>query len=238
MALPLYLAMTREEIDSYLLPAHFAFMACHFSAYGKGLQDLPTSLPAGCLLILDDRIPVWNHDPKQVAEELCEAVTRHGCCGLLLDFQRPGEPLMTDITRSVADILPCPVAVTEAYAEGVSCAVLLGTPTANMPLTKSTQAWPGREWWLEIAPEMIRYTITKDTSTWEEIQESEEAYCHQDTRLCCSYRIDIQEDRALFTIGRTHEDLKKLMAQAEELGIQKAIGLYQQLGSMAMINDR
>jgi hypothetical protein len=55
--------------------------------------------------------------------------------------------------------------------------------------------------------------------------------------LCCSYRIDIQEDRALFTIGRTHEDLQNLMVQAEELGIQKAIGLYQQLGSMAMTDS-
>lgn len=237
MALPLYLAMTREEIDSCPLPAHFAFMACHFSAYGKGLQDLPDFLSAGCLLILDDRIPVWNHDPKQVAEELCETVTKYSCCGLLLDFQKPGESLITDITRSITDALPCPVAVTEAYAEGVNCAVLLSTPKANVPLIKRTQAWPGREWWLEIAPEVIRYTVTKDASTWEEIQESEEAYCHQDTRLCCSYRIDIQEDRALFTIGRTHEDLQNLMAQAEELGIQKAIGLYQQLESMAMTDS-
>ena len=233
MALPLYLAMTREEIDSCPLPAHLAYMACHFSVYGKGLQDVPAHIPEGSMLILDDRIPVWNHDPKQVAEELCEAVTRHGCYGLLLDFQRPGEPLMTDITRNIADTLPCPVAVTEAYAEGANCAVLLSTPKPNIPLTKHTQAWPGREWWLEIAPEIIRYSVTKDDSTWEEIQETEASYPHRDARLCCSYRIDIQEDRALFTIGRTGEDLKKLMGQAEQLGVQKAIGLYRQLWSTA-----
>ena len=237
MALPLYLAMTREEIDSCPLPANLAYMACHFSVYGKGLQDVPAHLPEGSMLILDDRIPVWRQDPRQVAEELHSAVAEHGCSGLLLDFQRPEEPLMKDIIQSITDTLPCPVAVTEAYAEGVNCAVLLSTPKANVPLIKCTQAWPGREWWLEIAPEVIRYTVTKDASTWEEIQESEEAYCHQDTRLCCSYRIDIQEDRALFTIGRTHEDLQNLMVQAEELGIQKAIGLYQQLGNMVTPDD-
>lgn len=231
MALPLHLAMTAGEIDACPLPEHPAYMACHFSVYGKGLQDLPATLPKGCLLILSDRIPVWNHDPRQVAEELLEAVETHGCCGLLLDFQRPAVPLMADITRSITDALPYPTAVTEAYAEGVSCAVLLSAPRANMPLTESIQAWPGREWWLEIVPEVIRYTVTKDASTWEEIQTAEQAYCHRDTRLCCSYRIDIQEDRAFFTIGRTWEDLKQLMTQAEELGVQKAIGLYQQLGS-------
>jgi hypothetical protein len=211
-------------------------MACHFSAYGKGLQDLPEQLPSGCLLILDDRIPVWKHDPKQVAEELSEAVTKHSCCGLLLDFQMPGDPLMTDITRSITNALPCPVAVTEAYAEGINSAVLISSPKANVPLAKRTQLWPGREWWLEIAPEVIRYTVTKDTSTSEEIQVWEETYRHQDPRLCCSYRIEIQEDQALFTIGRTWEDMKQLMAQAEELGVQKAIGLYQQLGSFLALD--
>ncbi len=237
MALPLYLAMTAGEFDTDALPPLPAYMACHFSVYGKGLQDLPTSVPAGCLLILDDRIPVWEHDPGFVASQLRDAVEKFQCSGLLLDFQRPGEPLMADITRRVADLLPCPVAVTEAYAEDVGCAVLLDTPKANEPLTKCIQAWPGREWWLEIAPEVIRYTVTKDASTWEEIQESEQAYCHQDAQLCCSYRIDLQEDRALFTIGRTWEDLQKLMAQAEELGVQKAIGLYQQLCSMVTPDD-
>ena len=230
MALPLYLAMTREEIAAYPPPANLAFMACHFSPYGKGLTDLPEQLPPGSMLILDDRIPVWNHDPQLIVKELASVIDSLGCCSLLLDFQRPGDPLMADITHNIIDTLPCPVAVSEAYAEGVSSTVLLGTPKANMPLTAGIQAWPGREWWLEIAPEVIRYTVTKDTSTWEEVAEAEKSYQHKDTRLCCSYRIDLQEDRALFTIGRTWDDLQKLMAQAEELGIQKAVGLYQQLG--------
>ena len=133
MALPLYLAMTREEIDSCPLPANLAYMACHFSVYGKGLQDLPASLPAGCLLILDDRIPVWNHDPKQVAEELCEAVTRHGCCGLLLDFQRPGESLMTDITRSITAALPCPGSQTVLRPAGGSARPARRIPSSGTP---------------------------------------------------------------------------------------------------------
>jgi hypothetical protein len=49
--------------------------------------------------------------------------------------------------------------------------------------------------------------------------------------------MELQQDQAVFTLGRTWEDLQKLLAQAEELGIQKAIGLYQQLGSMAMTDN-
>ena len=44
MALPLHLAMTAEEFNTCPLPALPAYMACHFSAYGKGLQDLPQAL--------------------------------------------------------------------------------------------------------------------------------------------------------------------------------------------------
>lgn len=237
MALPLYLAMTREEIDSCPLPAHLAYMACHFSVYGKGLQDVPAHIPEGSMLILDDRIPVWNHDPRQVAEELLEAVTGHGCSGLLLDFQRPAEPLMTDIIRNITDTLPCPVAVTEAYAEGVSCAVLIGCPEVNEPLTKRCGPWQGREKWLELAPQTLRYTITQDRSHREVVDETIQKYPHRDAALCCSYRIEVEKDRAVFTLERTAEDLLALLRQAEELGFTRAVGLYQQLGNMAMTDD-
>ena len=232
MALPLYLAMTAWEFDTDPLPALPAYMACHFSLYGRGIQDLPQSLPEGCLLILDDRIPAWRQDPKQVAEELHSAVAEHGCSGLLLDFQRPGDQLIRDIIRNITDTLPCPVAVTEAYAEDAGCAVLVGSPLPNQPLSSKTARWNGRELWLEAAPETIRYTVTREESKGEYICQEEGNYPHRDLRLCCRYRIELKPDMAVFTIQRSREDLQKLMEQAEKLGFTRAVGLYQQLRSM------
>lgn len=237
MALPLYLAMTAGEFDTDQLPALPAYMACHFSLYGRGIQDLPQSLPEGCLLILDDRIPVWKQDPRQVAEELHSAVAEHGCSGLLLDFQRPGEPLIKDIIRCTTDTLPCPVAVTEAYAEDAECAVFISSPLPNQPLSSKTARWNGRELWLETAPETIRYTVTREESKGEYICQEEGNYPHRDLRLCCRYRIELKPDMAVFTIQRSREDLQKLMEQAEKLGFARAVGLYQQLGNIVTPDD-
>lgn len=236
MALPLYLAMTAGEFDTDPLPALPAYMACHFSLYGRGIQDLPQSLPEGCLLILDDRIPVWRQDPRQVAEELHSAVAEHGCSGLLLDFQRPGDQLIRDIIRNITDTLPCPVAVTEAYAEDAECAVFIGSPLPNQPLSSKTARWNGRELWLEAAPETIRYTVTREESKGEYICQEEGNYPHRDLRLCCRYRIELKPDMAVFTIQRSREDLQKLMEQAEKLGFTRAVGLYQQLGQLVIDN--
>lgn len=237
MALPLHLAMTAEEFNTCPLPALPAYMACHFSAYGKGLQDLPQALPPGCLLILSDRIPLWNHDPDLIAEQLREAVSAHSCSGCLLDFQRPGQPLITDIIRSIANILPCPVAVTEAYAEDAGCAVLIGCPKPNQPLTKKCKNRDNQEKWLEIALEAIRYTVTREESKQEIICQEAGNYPHRDLRLCCRYGIEIKTDKAVFTIQRNRDDLQKLMEQAEELGFTRAVGLYQQLGNIVTPDD-
>ena len=228
MALPLYLAMTREEIDSYPLPAHLAYMACHFSAYGKGLQDVPARLPEGSMLILDDRIPVWDHDPRQVAEELLQAVRRLGCGSLLLDFQRPGNHRTEEILQILSRDVVIPWAVTEHYAVGADCAVLVGAPAPNKPLRVGR--WEGRELWLEVAVETVQYTVTETASTAAQLSQGPDSYPQRDDGLCCSYQVEALEDRAIVTVSRTLEDLQKLMAQAESMGFACGVGLHQQLG--------
>lgn len=237
MALPLYLAMTREEFDVCSPPAFPAYMACHFSLYGRGLQDVPAQLPQGSMLILNDRIPPWKQDPQLVAAELSQAAAQLECSAVLLDFQRPEQPLIADVIRSVTDVLPCPVAVTEAYAEDAGCAVLIGCPKPNQHLNKKCKSWNNREKWLEIAAETIRYTVTQEESKQEIICQKEGNYPHWDSRLCCRYGIEIKPDKAVFTIQRTWEELQKLLAQAETLGFTHAVGLYQQLGSMVTPDD-
>jgi len=67
MPLTTYLAMTAAEMHyAETLPEHPVWMACHFSSYATGLSNCPTFLPAGSLLMINDRIPIWNHDPAHI----------------------------------------------------------------------------------------------------------------------------------------------------------------------------
>lgn len=231
MALPLYLAMTGKEIACQALPERLAYMACHFSPYGEGLCDFPPGLPKGSMLILDDRIPVWRHDPVRVAEQLAELIQEYGCSGCLLDFQRPVTAQAIQIVRAVNQALPCPVAVTEHYAEGSSCAVFLAAPGPNKPLRDIAAKWAGRELWLEAALETVQYTLDKGGNRREPIPyRLPDVPFHRHEGLCCTYHMDISQTQAVFTISRTPEDVEHLLAQAEELGFAQAVGLYQQLG--------
>jgi hypothetical protein len=110
---------------------------------------------------------------------------------------------------------------------------LICCPDANEPLTKRCGAWQGREKWLELVPQTLRYTITPDYSRRETLEQAAREYPHRDASLCCSYRIETEKNRAIFTLERTAEDLQALLRQAEELGFTRAVGLYQQLRSMA-----
>jgi hypothetical protein len=67
-------AKNAEIQNSPHLPERIAWMACHFSAYGKGISNMPTSLPPGAALILNDRMPPFGHDPATVAKELIQTI--------------------------------------------------------------------------------------------------------------------------------------------------------------------
>lgn len=232
MAIPLYLAVTAAETAANPFPEYAAYMACHFASYGSGLSNLPVQLPEGAMLILNDRIPVWEHDPAVVAQQLTETVVDLKCCSVLLDFQRSGDSRTAAIAKAIVDALPCPVGISEHYAANLSCPVFLSAPPPDMPLERHTAPWEGRAIWLEAALETIQITVTQESSTVTNIPIEEPTQpCHKDERLCCCYHIELMDDRAVFTISRTQVELEMLLHQAEELGIQKAVGLFQQLGN-------
>lgn len=232
MGLPLYLAMTREEIAANSLPERMAYMACHFAPYGSGLCHIPTSLPPGSILVVDDRIPVWNHDPQRVAAQLQEAVDRLGCSRVLLDLQQPDDGQTGKLVRAVAETLSCPVGVCEGYAGELDCPVFVSAPGANKPLSACLAPWEGRTLWLEAAVETRTVTVTKVGAQAEDGPLIPmESPIHRDERLCCSYHIDITPERARFTVSRTREDVARLLAAGEEAGAELAVGLYQQLGT-------
>ena len=224
MGLPLYLAMTRREILE-ADPGRTAFMACHFSSYGDGLE-LWEEFPKCDMVILNDRIPVWNHDPEKVAAQMAEVLHQTGAESVLLDLQRPGCPaeFLKALTR-----LPCPVGVTEKYADSLDCPVFIEKPM-HRPLPDAAEKWPGRQLWLDAAGNTQRITVTAEAAAFTSLpRQIPEGICHRDEKLCCSYHVEVTEDRAEFTLFRTKEDLQDLLLEAEALGFTKAIGLYQEL---------
>ena len=231
MVLPLYLAMTAAEIqNSSALPERIAWMACHFSAYGKGISNAPASLPPGSALILNDRIPPFGHDPAIVARELAETIEQTGAQRLLLDFQRPGIPLLGKITHAVIAAVPCPVAVSTHYGQALTCPVFL-LPKLHKPLGEQLQAYAGREIWLEAALEYWEVTVTAQGSHFLEIPPEDGEFPHVEESLHFRYRTQVAHDHVRFTLSRDEEQLRAHLAQAAELGVRCAFGLYQQLSA-------
>lgn len=231
MAIPLYLAMTAAETRGASMPENMAYMACHFASYGLGLSNIPTELPPGAMLILNDRIPLWEHDPLLVAKQLADTVAACSCGSVLLDFQRSDTPGATAVAKAVSETLVCPVGVSEHYAGDLNAPVFLSAPPPDMSLPRHIAPWKGREIWLEAALETIEISVTQDGASVTPLpfQSLSEPY-HRDKKCCCSYHTKISEDRAVFTLSRTLEDLQQLLCEAKKLGITRAVGLYQQLG--------
>lgn len=229
MPIPCYLALTAAEFaNTVQLPPKIAWMACHFSCYGNGLSNLPDSLPEGSLIILNDRTPVYRHDPQRILEQLLKLHEHSNPDGYLLDFQRCDVALSQEIAQIIAEELPCPVGVTAPYAKELNCAVFLEPPPLHMAVADYIAPWAGREIWLESAPETHSYTVTEDGCKIE-VQENaplpEPIFTPE--MLFCRYHLDLLENAAVFTLQRTKDDLNAMLTQAE--GITRAVGLYQLL---------
>ena len=230
MAFTLYLAMTGAEIRNCSSPPeHIAWMACHFSPYSTGLSNIPSVLLPGSMLILNDRVPPQGHDPATVAEQLGRAVTQLEVSRVLLDFQRFEDPLTKEIAEAITSALPCPMAVTPAYAEGLDCAVFL-TPQLHKPLADQLELWQGRTVWLEAATDCQEAILTEEGCTFipGDLPEDPSDF-HSDAQACCRYHIALENDRVRFTLWREADHLQALLCEAEKLGIDCAVGLYQQL---------
>lgn len=230
MAIPLYLAMTAAEFFSCTqLPPNPAWMSCRFSPSGKGLSNLPPSLPPGTLLILDDQTPPDGHDISLIRQQLAETMEANNCSGLLLDFQRPNAPQTARIAEELLS-LPCPVCVSHLYAKDLSCPILLPPCPLTTELPEHLAPWDSREIWLEAATDSNLITVTENGSHFSPLP-TDGDFPHKDTRLHCSYRIETGDNEIRFSLRRTRDDLRKLLEDAKSLGIQCAVGLWQEFTS-------
>lgn len=232
MALPLYLAMTAAEFfAAESLPEKTAWMACHFSSYGLGLSNSPQQLPAGSMVILNDRIPIHGHDPDLIARQLNELLESLSPGCFLLDFQRPDIPETAAVVRVITDSLPCPVGITEHYIGELDCPVFLPPPPLHTTLEEHLKPWQGREIWLEIATETETITVTADGAEFEQHSPiTLETPIFEEPRLHCRYHTTVKEDHAVFSLLRDKAHIPGLLEKGKALGVTKAVGLYQQLG--------
>ncbi len=221
-----YLAMTAAEMQkTHPLPEKVAYMACHFSPYTLGLSNLPSSLPPGSLLMLNDRTPICGHDPDAVMGQLEDAVKYFSCTGVVLDFQRPGAEAMVH----AASALPCPVCVTPSYGEIGDFPVLVPPVPPDRALADWLKQFPGKEQWLELAVSVMTVTVAAGGAAaaflppWDAPKNG-----HADKELFCHYEIRLKEDAAVFTLFRTDSDIAALAEKAAGLGISQFIGLYQE----------
>lgn len=232
MVLPLYLAMNAVELKASTPPCHMAWMACHFSSSGCGISNLPDRLPEKAMLILNDRIPCQGHSANLIVSQVMDAVSRFDCESVLLDLQRPDNPETEILTQALVDSLPCPVAVSDCYAHDLSCPVFLSPAPLHVPLREHLRPWKGREIWLEAALCQETVTVTETGSDWCPCFPPEDL-CGGffDPDLCCHYHTHILSEVITFALFDTPESLEKKLNLAHSLGVSRAVGLYQELGS-------
>lgn len=231
MEIQTFLAMTAAEIcQCPAISKKIGWMACHFSSSGPGLSNVPQNLPSGSLLILDDSTPLYGHDPQIIATQLRSCLENLDCQSLLLDFQQPKTEDAVLLVRHLIQSLPCPVAVSAGFAAEQDCPVFLPPLPHHVPLAAHIAPWQGRELWLELALDSEIITLTESGCTVTPLPSGELFVGgHPEKALHCHYRIELSDNAAKFTLWRTAEDLRELLAEAENLGISTAVGLYQEL---------
>lgn len=233
MGLQWYLAMTAAEFSAAdAMPESPAWMACHFSCYASGLSNLPRALPEGAMVIVNDRTPPHGHDPDLIASQLQQLGETQKVSRFLLDFQRPDDKETETLVSTLVRELDRPVGVAEQYAKGLQCPVFLSSPLPHKKLKDHLTPWAGREIWLEAAFETEKAVVTAHGCQFEPLADTDlMTPVFTDSTLHCQYHTDISDDRVVFTMQRKKEELHMLLEEAQTLGVQLTVGLYQQLGN-------
>lgn len=235
MAIVPFLAMTAVEMrHASCYPEKIAWMACHFSPYSTGLSNLPTDIPPGSLLLVDDITPPHGHDPILITEQLTFYAESLKCGGILLDFQRQSCPETAALAKHLSGALPCPTAVSEGYAAYLDCPVFLSPVPPSVAPEDHFAPWKGREIWLEIGLCGEVLTLTQEGCAATPLpfpDPNREGL--SDPRLHCHYTIETTKNSAGFTLWRNQEDIQQLLEEAETLGVTTAVGLFQELHGFA-----
>ncbi len=229
MAITHYLAMTAAEFSTCEhLPAHIAWLACHFSPSGPGLSNIPKALPKHSLLMVDDSTPFQNHQSEYIIQQLQEAISSFDVQAIILDLQRPDDPDVQALVSLLQQALPCPVAAPPEYTQR-DFPVFLPPCPLNKPLKAHLAPYQGRQVWLDAAPLPMQITVTGKGCTYQTLPVSQCCDApHRESTLHCNYSISAEDDRITFTLCRDADAFHDWLQEAESLGVSAAIGLYQE----------
>ena len=228
MEIARYFAMTADEFTQAAnLPGKKAWMACHFSPYSTSLSNLPSHLPEGSLLMLNDSTPPSKQVAESIRKTLESAIKTNKCAGLLLDFQRSGNPKTAEIIAALLE-MDCQVCVSECYAKDFDCPIFLPPTPLTIPLCEYILPYQNRQIWLDTALTCERINVTSSGSIAKPFAATED-YPFQDVRLHCHYNIRVTDESIEFILKRTKADLEALIQEAASLGIAAIVGLYQEL---------
>ena len=232
MALPLYLAMTASEIASVdTIPTNFAYMACHYSAFSQGLSNIPSTLPKNSVLILNDNFPCQDHSPSLVADQLKELVDTFHCESLLLDFQRPPTPETEQMITAIVSAISTPVVISAGHGSAWKGPVFLPPCPLHIPLAEYLLPWKGHEIWLEAALCQEEITVyPHGTAFTPQFPPCNLSGGFTEDTLCCNYQIQEYDDHIAFTLYDTADSLNRKLSHAQDLGVIRAVGLWQELG--------
>lgn len=228
MPIPHYLAVTQGEFAGGALPSPLGYLGCHFSE--AGLSGLPEALPPKSLLILDDRIPMTSQDPALILSQLQRALDALDCMGLLLDFQQPENGPQRALARLLSEKLGLPVAAPPFYA-APECRLFLPPVPPDQTVLEALSPWSGRKIWLDTAPGCVRLTLTKQGCARASLPHSPGPGKFTDAGLCCRYTIEKTGEGFQFTLFRDEACILAMLEQAVPLGVELAVGLYQELGA-------
>ncbi len=224
-----FLAQTIQEMEQFL-PPKTAYMACHFSPYNAGLSNLPKQLPKGSLLLVDDSMPVQDHDSALISRQLQEIVEAYSIHAVVLDFQREQTNEAFKMIRDIIPALPCPVAVPVPYGKDLACPVLLPPVPLNKALKEYISPWLQQGAFLEIGTDAAEITVTAQGSSISPLLPDRTRILPlEDQRLHCHYQVEVTLNKAAFTLQRDLEDLAALTDEAYRLGALGVLGLYQEL---------
>ena len=226
----LFLAMTAQELaNTAPLPPQVAWLSCHLDPEGTGLSGLPSHLPRGSMVLLDDSILPKGHDIRQIHHQLRQMIEALAPSALLLDFQRPRDPFLADLARKL-DTLPCPVAVTPPYIPDTKAPVFLPPVPPHRHPKDHLAPWAARPIYLELALDASVLTVTKTGCQSQSLPWPKDTdYPHREEALCCHYRIDQDPEQIRFTLARTPGDLPDLLSSLQRLEVTALVGLHQEL---------
>ena len=207
MVLPLYLAMSAPEFRP--IPCS-AFLV---------LEDAKIP-PAGVLPVITDAFPL----DRQRLLRLCQ-----GREAVLLDFEHPP----TAETRAQIRGLPCPAGAPPGYAD--EGPVFLPPAPLHVPMDEYLSPWKGREIWLEAALQKQVITVTSEgVAVFPPCTNTDFEGGFYSEKLQCRFLQTFSENRAVFTLFDTPDTLRIKLNQAAELGVTRAVGLFQELGEKHM----